>query len=270
MLLPLFLLAFLSARSQDLIVKTDQQEIKAKVIEIQENQIKYKKWDRLDGPLYNINKSEVFMIIYQSGDREFFNQQKPEETNTNSNVVANPSYSEQNQANNVFYSAKVATQQNTSTKNTSAVIYPTLGRINLGFGNNSSPDASTIALGVTSYIPFSSHTKGSLELEYGVCGIFSDVDNSFEQFSTSITTISLALNYGYMLTPDLKISNGLGYYYGFGTQTFDSSFASGETDISINDLYYNVTLDYLFTKGFGINIRYDQIIGFNFGISFGV
>jgi hypothetical protein len=58
------------ASSQDIIIKKDKTEIKSKVVEITEEKIKYHKWEMKDGPLYNISKSDVFMIIYQNGQRE--------------------------------------------------------------------------------------------------------------------------------------------------------------------------------------------------------
>ena len=77
--------------SQDLIVKKDASEIKAKVIEILPDQIKYKKFELLSGPLYNIPINEVFMVIYKNGDREvyhkggekkFINKKLPQKTQT--------------------------------------------------------------------------------------------------------------------------------------------------------------------------------------------
>jgi len=60
------------AFSQDIIIKNDKTEIEAKVIEIQEEFIKYTLFDSLSGPLRNIRISNVFMIIYQDGTRETF------------------------------------------------------------------------------------------------------------------------------------------------------------------------------------------------------
>jgi len=71
----LLLCSKMALHAQDVIVKTDQVEIKAKVTEITDAAIKYKKWDNLDGPLYNISKAEVFMIIYANGKRETIVQQ---------------------------------------------------------------------------------------------------------------------------------------------------------------------------------------------------
>lgn len=67
-----FFLAVLTAYAQDIIVKTDKSEIKSKVLEIAEDVIKYKQFDFLDGPTYNIKKAEVFMVIYKNGKRETF------------------------------------------------------------------------------------------------------------------------------------------------------------------------------------------------------
>lgn len=65
------------ARAQDIIVKTNKTEIKAKVTEITETVIKYKKWENQDGPLYNITRSEVFMILYANGQREIIQKEPP-------------------------------------------------------------------------------------------------------------------------------------------------------------------------------------------------
>jgi hypothetical protein len=45
-------------------------EIKAKVIEITDMTILYKKWENLNGPNYNIKKEEVLFIRYENGTKE--------------------------------------------------------------------------------------------------------------------------------------------------------------------------------------------------------
>lgn len=60
--------------AQDIIVKNDRTEIKSRVLEITESQVKYKKWQFQDGPLYNLPKSEIFMIMYANGQRELIKQ----------------------------------------------------------------------------------------------------------------------------------------------------------------------------------------------------
>jgi hypothetical protein len=73
----LVLLAVLTvsfACAQDVILKKDGSEIKAKVIEITDQQIKYKDFDFQDGPTRNLNISEVFMVTYENGQKEVFNK----------------------------------------------------------------------------------------------------------------------------------------------------------------------------------------------------
>ncbi|MBP5135637.1 MAG: hypothetical protein ILP24_07775 [Paludibacteraceae bacterium] len=71
-LLLLFVLfyASLMTMAQDVIVKKDGSTIQSKVLEINGTEIKYKKWSNLEGPLYNINKNEIYSINYQNGEVE--------------------------------------------------------------------------------------------------------------------------------------------------------------------------------------------------------
>lgn len=59
--------------AQDFIIKTNGNEIKAKVLEITIDVIKYKKFDNLEGPTISILKSEVFMIKYANGTSDVIN-----------------------------------------------------------------------------------------------------------------------------------------------------------------------------------------------------
>ncbi|MBI4645518.1 MAG: hypothetical protein HY738_02715 [Bacteroidia bacterium] len=58
--------------AQDTILFKNMDEIKAKVIEISPNVIRYKIFDDLDGPDIIVNKSEVFMIKYQNHTKDVF------------------------------------------------------------------------------------------------------------------------------------------------------------------------------------------------------
>jgi len=74
----------ITAQAQDIILKKpDASEIKAKVLEITDDQIKYKEFDFQDGPTRNINISEVFMIIYENGKIEFFKKFSKQQKITN-------------------------------------------------------------------------------------------------------------------------------------------------------------------------------------------
>lgn len=62
------------AKAQDTILKADQTEVSVKVTEITTDEVKFKYFSRLNGPVYTLKKSEVFVIIYQDGTREKFGQ----------------------------------------------------------------------------------------------------------------------------------------------------------------------------------------------------
>ena len=68
----------------------DGSEIKGKVIEITQTEIKYKKCDMLDGPLYVVKKSKIFIIKYANGTRDVFKEETIEnDQNSNQNVKKN-------------------------------------------------------------------------------------------------------------------------------------------------------------------------------------
>lgn len=63
--------------AQDLLMLRSGDEIKAKVMEITNTEIKYKKYDNVNGPTISINKSEVFMIKYENGAKDVFKEETP-------------------------------------------------------------------------------------------------------------------------------------------------------------------------------------------------
>lgn len=68
-----------SLKAQDIIIKNDGSEIKSKVIEVTLNEVKYKRFDNIDGPTFTLIKTDIFKINYQNGTSEVYNQ----ETKTN-------------------------------------------------------------------------------------------------------------------------------------------------------------------------------------------
>lgn len=60
--------------AQDVIVMKDQSTVKCKVLEINNTEIKYKKWDNQDGPTYYISPLEVSKINYENGEVETFSE----------------------------------------------------------------------------------------------------------------------------------------------------------------------------------------------------
>ena len=62
--------------SQDVIYLKSGEKIEAKILEVELEQLKYKKSSNLEGPTYSIAKSEVHMILYENGESEIFKTEK--------------------------------------------------------------------------------------------------------------------------------------------------------------------------------------------------
>jgi len=76
-ILALFLLlTSLHVLAQDVIVKRDGSTILAKILEVNPDNVKYKKHKNLQGPTYTINISDLLSINYQNGDRDVFSNRK--------------------------------------------------------------------------------------------------------------------------------------------------------------------------------------------------
>ena len=76
-LLIIFLLS-INCFSQDTITKRNGERIIAKIIEISLDEVKYKKFDYQDGPTYVSSKSDIDMIQFSTGIKEYFgNREQP-------------------------------------------------------------------------------------------------------------------------------------------------------------------------------------------------
>ena len=77
----------IAAWAQDVIVTRNAQKIDAKVIEISDTEVKYKKQSNPDGPTYVEKKSNIATIVYSNGDVEVFADvvsEEPESANVKS------------------------------------------------------------------------------------------------------------------------------------------------------------------------------------------
>lgn len=76
----IMIIAGYMTKAQDLIVKSDGSIVKAKISEVGEETVKYKKADNPDGPTYTISKSNITSINYENGEVEkFASQEKKKE-----------------------------------------------------------------------------------------------------------------------------------------------------------------------------------------------
>lgn len=78
--LPAILTSVLQLSAQDIITKCNGEEIEAKVAEIGDTQIKYRKYENAQGPLYTLPASEVFLIRFEDGTREVVRRWTPRQS----------------------------------------------------------------------------------------------------------------------------------------------------------------------------------------------
>ena len=71
-LLGAFTLASSALSAQDIITKRSGEDIRAVVMEIGVNEVRYKSYDNPDGPVYAIPKAEVLLIRYENGQTDTF------------------------------------------------------------------------------------------------------------------------------------------------------------------------------------------------------
>lgn len=77
----LALLACINANAQDVIVKKDGSTILSKVLEVNPEDVKYKKFSNKTGPTYTIRKSEILSINYENGEKDLFDNSTENDTN---------------------------------------------------------------------------------------------------------------------------------------------------------------------------------------------
>lgn len=73
---------FLFSTAQDKIVTTTGEEILAKVLEILPLEVKYKRFDNLEGPLYSLSKKDIVLITFENGTVETMNSLEENSTKT--------------------------------------------------------------------------------------------------------------------------------------------------------------------------------------------
>lgn len=73
--------SLLVSQAQDLITTKKGEDIQAKILEVSSKEVKYKRFNNLEGPTFTLNKSDIVMVRYENGDKDIF-----EEDNTSLNA----------------------------------------------------------------------------------------------------------------------------------------------------------------------------------------
>lgn len=91
--------ATLQMFSQDIIIKRNGEEICTKITKVNSEEIEYKRWTYLNGPVYTIQKRDIFMIKYANKEKEIFaSDNKQQETQKQNNATTQ--YIKENPADN--------------------------------------------------------------------------------------------------------------------------------------------------------------------------
>ncbi|WP_430614749.1 hypothetical protein [Flavobacterium sp. JP2137] len=244
--------------AQDIIIKNDKEEIKAKVLEIEASAIKYKLFAHLDGPIYNLAKKEIFMIIYANGKRELFDSQTAANTPRKETTPTVPDAPKTT-------TAKPSTTVNTKPSLTAA------DEVSLSFW--------TIATDI----------KGLSEGGFNATLLFegtTNIKNTANYFRIGYS-ISMAGDTGWTsmgflahLTPHLSINRMMHQYDKQNVGFFPYvrlGLGGGYTDLRYDnytdttwEFLHQIALgtDYIFSNKFAITVYTDQFKTFSTGLSF--
>ena len=65
----------ISLSAQDLITKKDGTDIQAKILEVTLDEVKYKRFNNLEGPTFTLPKSDILIVRYENGENEVFQEE---------------------------------------------------------------------------------------------------------------------------------------------------------------------------------------------------
>ena len=198
----------ISIYAQDVIFKKNGDEIKAKVEEIGSTDIKYKKFENLNGPSYTIAKSEVFIVKYENGTKDIINQID----NTSTEKQKQPSNNDDNDYKHSYF--KIGGGYGLSLTPSDPTYQETYSN-KISYKSKSEPYGNGINFGLAYDMFFSKY----MGMEIGVSCLYGDktkLTNSYaygstsDKLSSSIITKQgemLCLKPSIILTPGFKKVN---------------------------------------------------------------
>ncbi len=184
------------AKAQDIIVKNDKTEIKTKVIELTEELIKYKKFELLDGPIYSIKKTEVFMIIYENGTKEYMQTPKQEQTVATANTKADSTTSPSNHS---YFDSDFNILKGSVN----------LGNIGVAFKNFSQYTIPTIVITGDRFVA----NNFSIGLHYSANYLNQSVSVGGISLTSSVINMTIGLRANYYLNHVLKLDPDKAQFY---------------------------------------------------------
>lgn len=103
-----FIFLYNITSAQDLIVKTNNDTIRAKIIEVGTNAVSFKKLNYPDGPTFVENRSDIRMIKYSNGDVQQFSNTNINTITTQTNSIQSYSSATTNSATAITNSASTS------------------------------------------------------------------------------------------------------------------------------------------------------------------
>lgn len=259
-LIAILMFSIIKTIAQDVIIKNDKTEIKSKISEITETAIKYKKWENLEGPTYNIEANEVFMIIYANGQREIINQTSRNSSKTSvviPNDSKNNTIQETGLASQINQTSKSGIDTTIDFKNIRVKYKPTrilIGLqlpVSLGANYEFRIVKNILNLG-TEYLYIFPENDYILEANYFYIyvSLYAPINRLSGKFEKQDKGLFVFLHTGYSASSIKNLD-----YYG-NTQSFTSG-----------GLTWSVGLDYYLSDGFGFTLSTDKFSTFYSGIA---
>lgn len=244
--------------AQDVITKKSGEDIQAKISEITTTQIKYHRFDNLNGPIYSIDKSEILMIRYENGTKDIFTE------SNNSSEKITPNYATQ---------VKQDATTNKKFKNRIGLIMGGGGGFqNIPFVELTDGTKATISFGGDYVVQFEYgyEVNKHFDLALNIGGQFSELSQTISNGSASFNRSIVSLTPSYILPigdgDKMRFKFGAGIDLLYNAElNFDLSKISGGTK---DDWKYNggfgehlsIIFEILTPKRFSFNagIRYQN------------
>lgn len=263
-----FLFYTILACAQDQIFKKDNTKVEAKILEINQAEIRYKLFTYQDGPTIVLSKSDVAIIIYQNGSHEVFNTSAiPTET-----IVIEPGYRDYDKINDLkLRNGKQARQKmrfDTLTSTKQVVFLNLLDMFNGDVGLSYLRELAHNRLNV--YVPLSvGFTDAWSSNTFNITNTnFNNVANF--KYDRKVFEAGLGINYQvsnravtYFVGPLFAASQfngtytqGNPYYYGGATTSLNHSFV-------VNNYCYMINNGFLFRFTRNFNGMINAAMGYN-------
>ncbi|HSZ32410.1 MAG TPA: hypothetical protein VK772_03820 [Puia sp.] len=246
----LLLLLFTSylVDAQDIIIKNDKSEIKAKITELTDLTIKYKKWEFLDGPVYNIDRANVFMIIYANGQREIINHSESSPV-----VVPVVPVGAENKATHANVTPPLSTThhgidttinyQNIKVKyKPTRIFYSMETPGGLGLESETRVVKNVVNIGLMALYNFNTDYIKSDEIVAGYFSVYAPINRLTGNFKNQDGGLFVFAHIG-------------GFWENYIVPTFDQNGLYTEPSYNVFGCYVAFGADYIFTKSFGVTFQ---------------